>query len=484
MKTGKQDAKDSADAINNAISGFLTPALLAFGFIAVFVGAFIIFNTFSITVAQRVREFAMLRALGAARRQVMTAVVLEALLIGLLASVVGIAGGYLVAAGIGSIFDSAGLGLPEAGAALSANAVIIGLVVGVGTTLVASIAPARRATRIAPVAALREGAELPRGFIARWSPVIALVLTLAGTALIASGFRGGGGTSAKLLAMAAGAVLVFFAVATIARYLVPAIARVLGWPLAHLSRSVGRVARDNSMRNPGRTAVTSSALMVGIAIAVFVAVFAQGLKVGIGDALSQGMRGNVVVQSSASACREGRPALDRGRRGSPSAAAIFTDRMRLGDGSQHGIIGLDPHSFTNMWKIRWIDGSDATVRSLGTTGFIIDQDLARSLHLHVGKPGLDRGPHRPSHDPAPEGHLRRPQLADERLCRVDGGVRPHLDQPRCRSDPREDLTRASAPTPGSTASSTRCRDTRRLRHPDVDAVHRAASRASSTRSST
>ena len=385
VKTGTQDAKDSAKAVNDAISGFLTPALLAFGFIAVFVGAFIIFNTFSITVAQRVREFAMLRALGASRRQVMRSVVYEAVAIGAAASAIGIGGGYLVAAGLDAVFNGIGLGLPEAGASIPATAVVIGLIVGVGTTLLASVAPARRATRIPPVAALREGAVLPRGLLSRWSPLIALVLSLAGCALIVSGFHGGGGTSTKLLEMAAGAVLVFFAVATIARHLVPAIVRVIGWPIARMPGGVGRMARDNSLRNPGRTAVTSSALMVGLAIAVFVAVFAQGLKAGIGDALSKGLRGDVVVESAQFTRLPAAtvPAIAHAP-GISSAAAIYTDTMQLANGSQHTVIGLDPRSFTNEWKVRWIAGSDATVGSLGTDGFIIDQDLARSLHLHVG----------------------------------------------------------------------------------------------------
>ncbi len=393
VKTGEKDAKDSAKAVNDAIGGFLTPALLAFGFIAVFVGAFIIFNTFSITVAQRVREFAILRALGASPRQVMRAVIWEAVAIGVAASAIGIGGGYLVAAGLGSVFNSVGLKLPEAGATIPAKAIVIGLLIGVGTTVLASIAPARRATRIAPVAALREGAVLPRGLLSRWSALIALLLSVSGCALIAFGFHGGGGTSTKLLEMAAGAVLVFFAVATIARHLVPTIVRVIGWPIARLPGGVGRIARDNSLRNPGRTAVTSSALMVGLAIAVFVAVFAQGLKVGIGDALSKGMRGNVVVESAQFTRLPAAsvPAIANAP-GIASAAAIYTDRVRLANGSQHGVIGLDPRTFTSEWKVRWVDGSDATIGSLGMGGFIIDQDLARSMHLHVGSRVTMEGP--------------------------------------------------------------------------------------------
>jgi putative ABC transport system permease protein len=125
--------------------------------------------------------------------------------------------------------------------------------------------------------------------------------------------------------------------------------------------------------------------MVGLAIAVFVAVFAQGLKVGIGDALSKGMRGDVVVQSSGFTRIPGTAvAAVAHTPGVASAAGIFTDRMRLADGSQHGITGIEPHTFPDVWKIRWIHGSDDSVRSLGSGGFIIDQDLAKNLHLHIG----------------------------------------------------------------------------------------------------
>ncbi len=169
VKTGKKDASDDAGDINKAINGFLTPALLAFGVIAVFVGAFIIFNTFSITVAQRLREFAMLRTLGASRSQVLRVVTLEALAIGLLSSLLGLGGGYLVAAGINAVFRALGVGIPTTSPSLAARTVVLALIVGVGVTLLASLGPARRATKIPPIAALREGAVLPRGRFARYA---------------------------------------------------------------------------------------------------------------------------------------------------------------------------------------------------------------------------------------------------------------------------------------------------------------------------
>ena len=192
VKTGVKDATDQAGDVNKAIGSFLTPALLAFGVIALFVGAFIIFNTFSITVAQRLREFAMLRTLGATRRQVLQAVTAEALVIGLLSSLIGLACGYLVALGIGALFSAVGFGLPTNSPSLAVRTVVLALIVGVGVTLLASIGPARRATKIPPIAALREGAVLPRGRFARFTPALAVLLALGGLLLILQGFSGSG----------------------------------------------------------------------------------------------------------------------------------------------------------------------------------------------------------------------------------------------------------------------------------------------------
>ena len=186
------------------------------------VGAFMIFNMFSITVAQRIREIAMLRTLGASRRQILSSVMIEALVTATLGTVAGIFLGLLIAAGIMALFGAVGFGLPTTSPRLASAGVILGLLVGFGVTLVSALIPAVRATKIPPMAGLREGATLPRGRFARFTPYIALLFALGGVALILNGVAGSGAASQRLLGMALGAMLVFLAVAMTARFAVPA----------------------------------------------------------------------------------------------------------------------------------------------------------------------------------------------------------------------------------------------------------------------
>ena len=178
VKTAAQNAEDQTAQIGTALN-FLTIALLAFAGIAIFVGAFIIFNTFSITVAQRTREFGLLRTLGATRRQVMVSVVLEALLIGFLASLVGLLAGFGIAQGLNAVFKAVGADLPNTGMVIETRTVVVSLLVGTIITVVSGLWPAIRATRVPPIAALREGAQLPRGRFARFAPYVAIGLVVA-----------------------------------------------------------------------------------------------------------------------------------------------------------------------------------------------------------------------------------------------------------------------------------------------------------------
>jgi putative ABC transport system permease protein len=371
--------------VNDAIGSFLTPALLAFGVIAVFVGAFIIFNTFSITVAQRLREFAMLRTLGASRRQVLRVVTAEALVIGLLSSIIGLGAGYLVAAGINGLFSLVGFGLPTNSPSLAVRTVVLALVVGVGVTLVASIGPARRATKIPPIAALREGAVLPQGRLARFAPAFAVVIILAGLALILQGFSGSGSVSQRLLGMGIGALLVFVAVAMLARYVVRPVARVLGWPLERLAGTTGRLARENAMRNPARTARTAAALMIGLGLVVFVSVFAQGLKDGFRSAVLGSLRGNVVMQSSTFLPMPANVVkVVKADPGIAIVSPITSDDARLDGRGSHQVSEIVPSTFSRVWKTKWVHGSDATYASLGRSGAVVDSSLAKGHKLHVG----------------------------------------------------------------------------------------------------
>lgn len=216
MRTGSSQARTEAQGTSEFI-GFLQKFLLAFGGIALFVGSFVIANTLSITIAQRTREFATIRTLGGSRRQILWSVVLEALVIGVLASLVGLFLGLALAKGLNAVFVHFGIDLPNTGLVFATRTIVVSLLVGIGVTVLASLRPALRATRVAPISAVREGATLPPGRLARLRPVGALLLAGGGLAALLFGlFRDGLGTELVLLAMGGGALLVFFGVALFA----------------------------------------------------------------------------------------------------------------------------------------------------------------------------------------------------------------------------------------------------------------------------
>ena len=263
--------------------------------------------------------------------------------------------------------------------------VVLALVVGVGVTLVASIGPARRATKIPPIAALREGAVLPRGRLARFAPAFAVVIILAGLALIVQGFSGSGSVSQRLLGMGIGALLVFVAVSMLARYVVRPVARALGWPLERLAGTTGRLARENAMRNPARTARTAAALMIGLGLVVFVSVFAQGLKDGFRSAVLGSLRGNVVMQSSTFLPMPANVVkVVKSDPGISIVSPITSDDARLDGHGSHQVSEIVPSTFSRVWKTKWVHGSDATYASLGRSGAVVDSSLAKGQKLHVG----------------------------------------------------------------------------------------------------
>ena len=304
VKTSAQSVADNTKAVSDAIGTVLRTILLAFGGVAVIVGAFIIFNAFSITVAQRIREFAMLRSLGATRRQVLASVIGEAATLGLIASLLGIAAGLGIAKGINALFHAVGADIPTAGISLAPRTIIVSLLVGIGVALVAALGPALRATRVPPVAALHEGATLAPSAVSRYSAVVAVLAAVLGAAALAAGMFVHGPTSSRLFEMGLGAVLIFVAVAMAAKHIVRPLASVLGWPAARFAGSAGRLARENATRNPARTAATAAALMIGLAVVVFVAVFAQGFKASFVSAVDRSVNAAIVVSgTSGGRCR-------------------------------------------------------------------------------------------------------------------------------------------------------------------------------------
>jgi putative ABC transport system permease protein len=385
VKTGAQAAADQTKALSDAIGTFLRPVLLSFGGIAVLVGAFIIFNAFSMTVAQRRREFAMLRALGASRAQVLWSITGEAFVMGVLASLLGLFAGLGVAAGVNQVFQAAGFDIPRSGLILEPRTIVIALAVGIVVTVLSAVVPALRATRVPPMAALQEGAELPPSRFARFMPALAVVVAILGAGLIATGMYGPGSTIVRLGTIAFGAVLVFVAVAIASRYFVGPLAAWLGWPLQKASPISGRLARDNSRRNPSRTALTAAALMIGLAVVVFVAVLAQGLKSSFIDSYDRVVRADYVIASSNFMTI---PADTAGKveavPGVEAAVSLDAQQVQAGNGSLQVVWGIDPVAIRRVWAFDWITGDDEVLSRLGADGAVLEEQTATALGVEQG----------------------------------------------------------------------------------------------------
>ena len=385
VKTGEQAAADSSAEISDAIGSFLNPVLLSLGGVAVLVGAFIIFNAFSMTVAQRRREFAMLRALGASRRQVLTIITGEALVMGVLASAVGLVTGLGFAAGVKALMKALDVDFPMSGLVLEPRTVLVAMIVGISVTLLSALVPALRATRVPPMAALQEGATLPPSRFARFTPYIAAGVVVFGLLGVLNGMYGVGTTTQRLLTMAAGAVLIFLAVAMLTKYFVAPVAGTIGWPLMRLAKTSGRLARDNSMRNPARTAATASALMIGLGVVVFVAVFAQGLKSSFIDSFDQVVRADYViagenflpVPSDTLLRVQSVPAVD-------AAAGISAQMVQVNSDQTPLVYSINPYDFAQVWSFDWVDGDDSLLQKLGTDGTIVEEQTAKSIGVVVG----------------------------------------------------------------------------------------------------
>jgi putative ABC transport system permease protein len=389
VRTGEAQAAHEADSINDQLGAFLRPMLLALAGASLMVGAFIIFNTFSVTVAQRSREFALLRSLGASRLQIVGAVTGEAALLGVVASLLGIGVGALFALALGALFDAIGFGIPRTGIVVEPRTVAISLGVGIGVTVIAALAPALRATRVPPIVAL-SGPIAPSARAKRWTPWVAGVLTAAGVALLVGGLFAGGPASARLGAMGAGVWVLFVGLALSARFFVRPVASVLGWPIERMFAVPGRLARENAMRSPGRTASTAAALMVGLGLVVFVAVFAAGLKASVNSSIDELVRADYIISAA------GAEPLPAGAGDSISAApgvrtsvAVHFDRIEV-DGRKVNVTtdtleGIDPTRITGVYRFRWLDGADDSVLDrLGRGTVLAEEQFAETHGKRVG----------------------------------------------------------------------------------------------------
>ena len=386
VETAQENAESQSEEISGDISGFLTPALLTFAGVALFVGAFIIFNTFSITVAQRVREFGMVRALGATRGQTLRNVVGEALVVGVLASIIGLVAGIGIAVGIQALFDAIGFGLPAASIEIKPRTVIVALLVGVVVTVVAAVGPALRATRVPPIAAVTEGATLPPGRFSKISPYLAGVLLVGGILLFVYGLSGDLGATRALQVLALGAVLVFIGVGMLSRFIIRPLARVIGAPIEAVAGTTGHLARANATRNPARTAATAAALMIGVGLVTFVAIFAAGLKESFTGAIDRVIQGDLILQTDNF---DTFPAASgdviRDVPGVDVVQLLRFPEVRTDPGGSQFLNTIDPATAEQVFDFDWQgDGSNALFADLGADGALIETNLAKSSGLRTG----------------------------------------------------------------------------------------------------
>jgi len=387
VRTAKAQAAQQARDIKDSFK-FLTTALLAFAGIALFVGGFMIFNTFSITVAQRMREFAMLRTLGASRRQVLRSVVAEALLVGFGASVVGLLAGLGLAPGLNGLFKLFGGALPQEGVVFAPRTAVVSLVVGTVLTVVSSLVPALRATRVPPIAALREGAVLPPGRGRRWRAPIALGLVAIGVAILVAGLIGGGSGGKVAGLLGAGAVIVFLGVGLLSSQLVRPLASAVGRPLERLTGLTGRLARENAIRNPGRTAVTAAALMIGLALVTFVTIFAAGTRGSVDDAIGETFHSDLVIQNTNNFGTFSGSVDDAVAQvpGVEFATPMLTGASKVnGVAGNSDVVGLDPRLGSRVFTVNWKQGSQRTLAGLGPRDAVADKGWADGHRLRVGE---------------------------------------------------------------------------------------------------
>ncbi len=386
VRTGEGQAAQ-ATKDTSAFLNIFQDFLLAFGGIALFVGSFVIANTLSITIAQRTRELATLRTLGASRRQVLTSVLLEAFVIGTIASVVGLFLGLLLAKGLNSLLVSFGIDLPQASTVFKARTIIVALLVGIVITMIAALRPALRSTRVPPIAAAREGAMLPPSRWARFSVHAAVITILLAIGLMLVGLLASGlSTGLALLAVGVGAIALFIGVAMLAPKLVPPLVRVLGWPAARFGGSAGQLAQGNSGRNPARTASTASALMIGLALVTLVGVLAAGLKSRFEGSVKKAFVANyaITAENNFSPINLASENAVRKVSGVTVVSGVRAGTARA-FGSNINLTGVEPN-VASVIKVDWQNGSQQVTAQLGSDGAFVDKDYAKAKDLHVGSP--------------------------------------------------------------------------------------------------
>ena len=377
--TGAELNAEMEDGIQEDFLGFFENFLLVFAGVALVVATFSIYNTFSILVAQRTRESALLRALGASRGQVLRSVAVEALIVGLVASALGIVAGLGLASALLALMSSFGFGLPGTSLVLAGGTIVTSVAVGVIVTLVASMAPAVRASRIKPLAALRDMA-VDRSAASWVRGIAGAVVTLAGVAAAISGATGG-----ELATTGLGALLTLVGVVMLGPIVARPAAAVLGAPHAARPGMSGALARRNAMRNPKRMASTASALMIGVAVVSLFTVVAASIKQSINDTVDQQFAGDLVVIADGFGLGGLSTDLGPAIADLPEveAASVGGNAPVRIDGDDEVAATFEPSTIEALMDLTVTDGSFA---DMGVDELAVSADYAEDHGVGVGDP--------------------------------------------------------------------------------------------------
>ncbi len=402
--SGAKVREENKNAVAQLLT-FIRTFLLVFAVISIFVGAFIIFNTFSMLVAQRSRELALLRAVGASRKQVTRAVLGEAIGVGVVGSTLGLAAGTGLALLLQQIFRSTGADL-DGGLAFTYKPVLWSYVVGIVVTVVAAYFPARRAAKIPPVAAMRDDVAMPQRSL-RIRLIIGSVVTAAGAVL--TGFGLG---DAPIAVLGVGAALVFLGVALLAPVFSRPTVRALGAAYPKLFRTPGRLARQNAMRNPRRTAATASALMIGLALVSAINVLSSSAKASINQAIGETFAADYMVTPSSPGFSPEEPAKAvRTVPGVEKVTETYTGRFKVGADQQSFISTPSPADLEQAARLKLVSGS----LDVGRDGMLVDEATSTSAHLRPGSAFTARFPDGKSETVRVTGVYAKNQLLSGRI---------------------------------------------------------------------
>lgn len=375
--TGKEITEETQTDIRNALN-FFTIFLTVFALIALFVACFVIYNVFSITQAQRAKESALMRAIGSSRRQVTFAMLVEAVVIGVLGSLIGLVAGIGLASGMQALLKAANIDIPSTGLALLPRTIVITVVVGMLVTILSAIVPARKAGRVPPVEAMRDSAVETTDF-SKKRLVTGLVLGALAVALIMLGLAGG-----EPIALAPGIPLAFIALYVLGPLIARRFALILGRPIVALRGVTGHMARENAARNPKRTSSTAAALLIGVALVTGVAVVASSAKASVRDIFAQQIVGDLVVDSEdqtgmggfSTSIADEINTID----GVEAAAGVSFNPVRI-DGNDTSTAAVDPAVFANVFDLDFTQGSGD---ALTADGIALSADRADDLGKTLG----------------------------------------------------------------------------------------------------